>query len=92
MTTQQVLAQVQIQSTVSCYEAVGLLETLIQEYKEQPNWLGESNTGKSKFVLHINHDSGEWTLLQIVGKMGCVLANGRGSIVLPKFEESKPRT
>lgn len=90
--SQQVQAQVQLQRTVNCADAVSLLETLTGEYKESPSWLGDSATGKSKYVLHINHQNGEWTLLQIAENFGCIIATGRGSIVLPSFEEPKPKT
>ena len=86
----QAQAQVQIQKTLVCTDAVGLLETLRDEYKEIPLWVGDSSTEKSKYVLYVNLKTNDWTLLQLVNNIGCIIDAGTRSVVLPT--QNGPKT
>lgn len=82
-------AQIQVEKTLVCTDALGLLEILRDEYKEIPLWVGDSPSGKSKYVLYVNLKTNEWTLLQLVNNLGCIIDAGVGSVVLPTQNSSK---
>lgn len=64
---------------ISCVSAQPLLG-VINKYKEQPFWMGDSTGSKTKFVLFVNNAEKTWTLVHFVDdKTGCIIGAGNAS-------------
>jgi hypothetical protein len=65
---------VQIEKPVVCSNLKTIVETISQDYQEQPTWRG--NDASSKYIMFANDNTGSWTLIQYNDKIACVLGSG----------------
>lgn len=72
---------VEVTKKVKCFHSGELLEALVKQYNEHPLWMGKE--GENQVALTINPHTNAWTLVQLNGKVACVLAMGEG-FSLPK--------
>lgn len=63
-----------LQKDVLCEEASILLSSITQKFKEIPVWLGENEKGK--VILFLNAQNANWTVVQVVEKIACILETG----------------
>jgi hypothetical protein len=75
LTTLVANAQViQIEKPVVCSTLKIIVETISQDFQEQPAWRGTD--AKSKYVMFANSKTGTWTLIQYDDKIACVIGSG----------------
>lgn len=62
-----------------------------QKFKETPLWIGQSEGDLTSFVVFLNSDDGNWTVLQYYKETACVLGMGRTSNIvnLAPFREKQ---
>lgn len=64
---------------VLCGPIKDMFAGLINEYKEEPIWLGSDSREQSKYTLFVNSKTGSWTLVQYSTEIACILGVGSGS-------------
>jgi hypothetical protein len=62
--------------TVYCKPTKELIEELIVEHKENPEWFGADTVGESKYVLMHNPNAKSWTFIQFNDSDACILGFG----------------
>jgi hypothetical protein len=65
-----------VDKKVVCTYTRIVLDTLTEDYAEQPIWIG--NTSDSKYSLFTNKKGG-WTIIQFNDKIACVIGAGESS-------------
>jgi hypothetical protein len=65
---------VQVEKPVVCSNLKTIVETISQDYQEQPTWRG--NDASSKYIMFANSKTGTWTLIQYSDKAACVIGSG----------------
>lgn len=70
------------QRPVVCGEADQILNALIAELGEQPIWQGSDPNNSSRYMLFVNPNRDEWTLIQFNRQVACIIATGHGSTLL----------
>lgn len=65
---------IQVEKPVVCSSLKTIVETISQDYQEQPSWRGSDS--KSKYVMFSNTKTGSWTLIQYDDKIACVIGSG----------------
>lgn len=71
-------AQTQTAKPVLCFPIDVLLKE-IREVGEEPQWMGTSTDGESRYLLLVNKKDNSWTFIQFNGTLGCVLGVGTNS-------------
>lgn len=66
---------VELQKTVVCAELKELV-ALLDKVGEKKIWLGESVKEKSKYIFFGNAETGTWSIVQVVDKVGCLIGFG----------------
>ena len=75
LTSFVVYAQVvQVEKPVVCSNLKTIVETISQDFQEQPTWRG--NDSRSKYVMFSNSKTGTWTLIQYSDNVACVIGSG----------------
>lgn len=61
------------------------------KWQEYPLWVGQSDDSNSSFVLFLNADKGNWTVLQYHKETACILGAGSNSNIvnLAPFREKQ---
>jgi hypothetical protein len=65
---------VQVEKPVVCSNLKTVVETISQDFQEQPAWRG--NDSNSKYIMFANSKTGTWTLIQYDDKIACVIGSG----------------
>ncbi len=80
-----ITAQTVTNKEVYCDDAKKVISSLVTgEYQEKLAWMGDSESGDSKFVLLMNTKTKTWTLIQMNQEVACVLGSGeKGTAVIP---------
>ena len=65
---------VQVEKPVVCSNLKTIVETISQDYQEQPTWRG--NDSSSKYIMFANSKTGTWTLIQYNDNIACVIGSG----------------
>jgi len=65
---------IQIEKPVVCSTLKIIVETISQDFQEQPAWRG--NDAKSKYIMFANSKTGTWTFIQYDDKIACVIGSG----------------
>ena len=76
------LAQAQAFETskpILCDKIQSLVESLTNEYDEKPVWTARNPQDKSKYVLFLNSQTLDWTLLQMNDEVACIIGVGKES-------------
>ena len=68
-------AQVTLDKPVLCGQLQTVQERL-KEFGESVVWTSPSALEESDYVFYGNHETGAWTLVQIVNGVGCLVAFG----------------
>ncbi|CAB4125032.1 hypothetical protein UFOVP58_53 [uncultured Caudovirales phage] len=66
---------VEIQKTVVCAELKDLV-AILERVGEKKIWLGDSPKEKSKYIFFGNAETGTWSIVQVVDKVGCLIGFG----------------
>lgn len=72
-----------VDKQVHCDESKKIISSLVgQDYQEKPQWLGDSETGDSKYILMMNSITKSWTLIQMNDSVACIIGTGnKGTFV-----------
>jgi hypothetical protein len=65
---------IQVEKPVVCSNLKTIVETISQDFQEQPAWRG--NDSNSKYIMFANDKTGSWTLIQYSDKIACVIGSG----------------
>lgn len=83
-------AQVQVEKPIVCMETAALYSSLTSEdIKEQIYWVGDSDSGDSKYVLFTNKKTRTWTFVQLNEKIACILGTGEKSTLVDNYKTAK---
>ena len=64
---------------VVCDATTTVFRTLVEEFKETPQWRGQNPQQGTSVVLTVNLTTGAWTLVEYTGITACVIAVGENS-------------
>ena len=69
----------QTNKPVLCGPVKEMFKQLVEDYKEEPIWLGTSGKESSKYSLFVNSKTGAWTVVQSSTEIACILGTGLNS-------------
>lgn len=72
---------VQVQKTITCAELKWLVQLLLTDYGEIPIFAGLDRSGKSKYLLTMNHKTETWTMIEHDNEVACVIGTGSNGVV-----------
>ena len=64
---------------VVCDATATVFRTLVEEFKETPQWRGQNPQQGTSVVLTVNLTTGSWTLVEYTSITACVIAVGENS-------------
>jgi len=64
---------------VLCDATTTVLNTLVNQYGETPQWQGTNTQQGTRFVLTVNLKTGEWSLVELNGVTACVIGVGENA-------------
>lgn len=64
---------------VMCEDTERVFKTLVDEYKETPQWYGYNDQQKTAVTLTVNLTTGAWTLIEFNQTTACIIAVGENS-------------
>ena len=64
---------------VMCDATPTVLNTLVNQYGETPQWQGTNAAQGTRFVLTVNLKTGAWTLVELTGVTACVIGVGENA-------------
>jgi ribose/xylose/arabinose/galactoside ABC-type transport system permease subunit len=64
---------------VVCDATETVFKTIIEEFKETPQWRGQNPQQGTSVVLTVNLTTGAWTLVEYTSITACVIAVGENS-------------
>jgi len=67
---------------VACGPSPQLLESIQSKFKEQPLWLGRDTV--TSYVLMVNAETREWTLVQFNDQIACIIGVGKDHTLVSK--------
>lgn len=70
-----VISNITQAQAVSCGEVKEVITQLLKNYKEQPIWLGKSETGNN-FAILANPENKNWTMIQFNDTVACLILTG----------------
>ena len=68
---------IEIDKPVTCSDPKTVIETLSDQYQEQPFWSGRGT--ESKYVLLVNPKTSTWSIVEYNDKLACVVGTGKGA-------------
>jgi len=68
---------------VLCGPTQDMFKALMEQFKEEPTWLGNDAKNQSKYTLFINPSNGTWTLVQYTSDLSCIIGTGSKSKIIP---------
>jgi hypothetical protein len=69
----------QTDKPVLCGPVKEMFKQLVEDYKEEPIWLGTTGKESSKYSLFVNSKTGAWTIVQSSTETACILGTGLNS-------------
>jgi hypothetical protein len=67
----------EIDKPVTCSDPKTVIETLSDQYQEQPFWSGRDR--ESKYILFVNSKTGSWSMVEYNDKVACVVGLGKNA-------------
>ena len=64
---------------VTCDATPTVLRTIVEDFKETPQWLGQNPQQGTSIVLTINLKTGAWTLIEFTAITACIIGVGENS-------------
>jgi len=64
---------------VTCDATSVVLNTLVTEFEETPQWHGSNEAQGTRFVLTVNLKTGAWSLIEFAGGTACVIGVGENA-------------
>jgi hypothetical protein len=64
---------------VTCDSTLVVLNTLVTEFEETPQWHGANEAQGTRFVLTVNLKTGAWSLVELTGVTACVIGVGENA-------------
>ena len=64
---------------VVCEDTQLVLRSMIEEFKETPQWQGYNPQQGTSVVLTVNLKTGAWTLIEYTAVTACIIAVGENS-------------
>jgi ABC-type uncharacterized transport system permease subunit len=64
---------------VVCEDTEKVFRTMVEEYKETPQWHGANPNQGTSVVLTVNLTTGAWTLIEYTTVTACIIAVGENS-------------
>jgi ABC-type uncharacterized transport system permease subunit len=64
---------------VVCEATEKVFRTMVEEYKETPQWHGVNPNQGTSVILTVNLTTGAWTLIEYTTVTACVIAVGENS-------------
>jgi hypothetical protein len=68
-----------VDKKVLCDSTRDIFKTVVEEFKETPQWHGEGTGQDTTVVLTINKATGSWTLIEYRDQWACIIAVGETS-------------
>ncbi len=83
-------AQIQVEKPIICMDPATLYKSLTSEdIQEQIQWVGQSESGDSKYLLFTNKKTRSWTFVQLNEKIACILGTGEKSVLVNGYSTAK---
>jgi hypothetical protein len=67
---------------ILCDNTKILLQSLTENYNEQPIWTARNPVDNTRFGLFVNAKTGSWTLIQMTSEIACIIGVGEESSIL----------
>ena len=64
---------------VTCDATATVLRTIVEDFKETPQWRGSNPEQGTSTVLTVNPRTGAWTLIEFTAITACVIGVGENS-------------
>jgi hypothetical protein len=64
---------------VTCDNTSTVLNTLVTEFGETPQWQGSNTQQGTRFLLTVNLKTGAWSLIEFAGGTACVIGVGENA-------------
>jgi hypothetical protein len=64
---------------VTCDSTPVVLNTLVTEFEETPQWHGSNSAQGTRFVLTVNLKTGAWSLVELTATTACVIGVGENA-------------
>jgi len=64
---------------VTCDATATVLRTIVEDFKETPQWRGSNPEQGTSTVLTVNAKTGAWTLIEFNAVTACVIGVGENS-------------
>jgi hypothetical protein len=64
---------------VVCDATEKVFKTIVEDFKETPQWQGRNPQQGTSTVLTVNLTNGSWTLIEYTGVTACVIGVGENS-------------
>ena len=64
---------------VTCDATATVLRTIVEDFKETPQWCGSNPEQGTSTVLTVNPRTGAWTLIEFTAITACVIGVGENS-------------
>ena len=64
---------------VMCDATQTVLNTLVNQYGETPQWQGTNTQQGTRFMLTVNLKTGAWSLVELTGVTACVIGVGENA-------------
>lgn len=68
---------IEVDKPVICSDPKTVIETLSDQYQEQPVWSGRGT--ESKYVLLVNPKTSTWSIVEYNDKLACVVGTGKAA-------------
>jgi hypothetical protein len=68
-----------VNKPVVCDATETVFKTIVEEFKETPQWRGSTSQQGTSTVLTVNLTTGAWTLIEYTTVMACVIGVGENS-------------
>ena len=68
-----------VNKPVVCEATEKVFRTIVEEYKETPQWQGHNPQQGTSTVLTVNTQTGSWTLIEYTAQTACVIGVGENS-------------
>ena len=65
---------------VTCDNTATVLNTLVTEFEETPQWQGTNTQQGTRFLLTVNLTTGAWTLVELNSTTACVIGVGENAL------------